>query len=106
MTGLVIQLNILGMTGRRKASTPSQYRKEFAERVKAARVLSTKTQGEIADELGVKLNTYQTWETRALLPHQHIVPFCRATGTDIFQLLTGIPFDLGQALVSKRSRAA
>ena len=106
MTGLVLQLNMLGMTGRRKASTPGQYRKEFAERVKAARVLSTKTQAEIADDLGVKLNTYQTWETRALLPHQHLIPFCRATGTDIFQLLTGIPFDLGQALHSKRSRAA
>lgn len=106
MTGLVVQLNMLGMTGRRKASTPRQYREEFAERVKAARVLSGKTQAQVADELGVKLNTYQTWEGRALLPHQHIVPFCRATGTDVFLLLTGIPFDLGQALAPKRSRAA
>lgn len=106
MTGLVIQLNMLGMTGRRRPSTPSQYRKEFAERVKAARVLSGKTQSQIADELGVKLNTYQTWETRALLPHQHILPFCRATETDVFMLLTGTPFDLGQALGPRRVRAA
>lgn len=106
MTGQVVQFSLLGMTGRRKASTPSQYRKEFAERVKAARINSTKTQSEIADELGVKLNTYTTWEGRTLMPHQHIIPFCYATRTDAYFLLTGVPFSLGQALPPAQRRTA
>lgn len=106
MTGLVLQLNMLGMNGRRKASTPSQYRKEFAERVKASRITSRKTQAQIADELGVKLNTYQTWEGRALMPHQHLIPFCFATRTDAYFLLSGTPFDLGQAVPPVQRRSA
>ena len=106
MTALAIQLSMLGMTGRRRVSTPSQYRKEFAERVKAARITSRKTQNQIADELGVKLNTYQTWESRTLMPHQHLIPFCYATRTDAYFLLTGVPFNLGQALPPERVRVA
>lgn len=96
-------MTILAMVGRRKASTPSQYRKEFISRVKSARVMSGKSPSALAAALGVKLNTYHTWEVRALLPHQHLVPFCQETGTDLVFLLTGAPFDLGQAL---RGRAA
>lgn len=106
MTGTVIQLTMLGMAGHRKISTPSSYRKEFAERVKGARALSGKTQQKIADELGVKLNTYQTWEGRTLMPHQHIIPFCYATQTDAYLLLTGVPFNLGQAVAPKQRRSA
>jgi len=106
MTGIVIQLNMPGMTGRRKASTPAQYRKEFAERVKASRIQSTKTQQQVADELGVKLNTYQTWEGRTLMPHQHLIPFCYATRQDPYFLLSGIPFSLGQAVAPRHSRVA
>lgn len=106
MTGLVVQLSMLGMSGRRKVSTPSQYRKEFAERVKAARITSRRTQSQIANELGVKLNTYQTWEGRTLMPHQHLIPFCYLTRTDAYFLLTGVPFNLGQALPPERVRLA
>lgn len=106
MTGLVVQLSMLRMPGHRKASTPSQYRKEFAERVKAARITSGKTQQQIADELGVKLNTYQTWEGRTLMPHQHLISFCYATKTDAYFLMTGVPFNLGQALPPQVRRRA
>lgn len=94
------------MTGRRKVSTPTQYRKEFAARVRSARIMSSKTQQQLADELGVKLNTYQTWEGRTLLPHQHLIPFCYATQTDAYFLLTGVPFNLGRALPPDPRRAA
>lgn len=106
MTGNVLQFSLLGVTGRRKVSTPSQYRKEFSERVKAARITSRKTQSQIADELGVKLNTYQTWEGRTLMPHQHLIPFCYATRSDAYFLLTGVPFSLGQAVPPDPRRVA
>lgn len=92
---------MIPMVGKRKATTPSQYRRDFISRVKSARVMSGKTQAEMAEALSVKLNTYQTWEIRALLPHQHIVPFCQETGADLLFLLTGIPFDLGRALQTR-----
>ncbi len=91
-----IQLNMLEMTRRRKPSTPSAYRREFIARTRAARAMSGKSQQQIADALGVKLNTYQTREMRYLLPHHQIIPFCEATGVDHFFLLTGRPFTLGR----------
>lgn len=94
------------MSGRRKISTPSAFRREFAARVKSARIMSTKTQPQIADELGVKLNTYQTWEGRSLMPHQHIIAFCYATQTDPYFLLTGIPFQLGRVMPPDPRRVA
>lgn len=96
MTGTVIQLNMLRMAGHRKPSTPSSYRKEFTQRVRSARVMSGKSQKQIAQELGVLLNTYQTWESRALIPHQCIIPFCQATDVDPYFLLTGTPFSIGR----------
>lgn len=96
MTSLLVQLNMLCMTGHRKPSTPSSYRKEFTQRVRSARIMSGKSQKQIAQELGVLLNTYQTWESRALIPHQCLIPFCQSTGVDPYFLLTGTPFSLGR----------
>lgn len=93
---------MLDMKGQRKASTPSSWRKEFIQRVKAARIVSGKKPTEVAAELGVNLDTYIRWETRSLLPHHLVMPFCRITGGDPVMILTGAPFDLGKALAHPR----
>jgi hypothetical protein len=98
VTPLFRQLTMLGMKGQRKASTPREWRKEFISRVRAARIVSGVKPVEVAAELRVSLDTYNRWETRALLPHHLVMPFCRVTGADPVMLLTGSPFDLGKAL--------
>lgn len=92
------QLTLLDMKGQRKPSTPSNWRQEFIERVKAARIVSGMKPVEVAAALRVSLDTYVRWESRALLPHHLLMPFCRITGADPVMLLTGSPFDLGKAL--------
>lgn len=91
---------MLGMTTRRKPTSPAQFRKDFISRVKAARIMSDKSHQEVADALGVTKNTYNTWELRSLLPHQHIIPFCEFVGADPYFLLTGHPFQLGRAVTT------
>ena len=102
VTPLFRQLSMLDMKGQRKPSTPSTWRKEFIKRVKAARIVSGKKPVEVAAALGVNLDTYTRWETRALLPHHVVMPFCQITGADPVMLLTGPPFDLGKALSQGR----
>jgi hypothetical protein len=96
------QLTMLDMKGTRKASTPAQWRDGFIERTRAARVVSGKKPVEVAAALGVNLDTYNRWETRALLPHHLVMDFCRITGADPVMLLAGAPFDLGKALAQSR----
>ncbi len=102
MTATILQMSIWGVTARRRPSTPKQYRDAFIERVKSARIMSTKSKQAIADELKVPLDTYRTWEKRTLLPHHMIIPFCEATGTDPWMILTGHPFELGRYIASPR----
>lgn len=98
VTPLFPDLTMVGMRVPRKASTPSTWRKDFIKRVRDARIASGKKPVEVAAQLVVSLDTYNRWETRALLPHHLIVPFCRITGADPMELMTGVPFDLGKAL--------
>lgn len=104
VTPLFRQLTMLDMKGTRKASTPRQWRDDFISRVKAARIVSGKKPVEIAAALGVNLDTYNRWESRALLPHHLVMEFCRITGADPVMLLTGAPFDLGKALAQSARR--
>lgn len=55
--------------------------------------------------LRIKLATYKKWETRTLLPHHLIIPFCEVTGADPYMILTGVPFRLGRPS-SQSSRTA
>ncbi len=105
VTPLFKQLTMLPMKGQRKPSTPSQWRDEFISRVRSARIVSGKKPVEVAAYLGVSLDTYNRWETRALLPHHLVMPFCTFIGADPVMLLTGRPFDLGKALGSSGRRA-
>lgn len=41
-------------------------------------------------------DTYRKWEKAALLPHDLIIPFCELTGTEPYELLTGVPFSLAK----------
>lgn len=94
------------MTVRRRPSTPKQYRDAFIKRTRALRIASGKPPAEVAEALGVKLDTYGKWETRTLLPHQLLMPFCEATGSDPWVLLTGRPFSLGRSLPPTADRLA
>jgi hypothetical protein len=89
---------IYHMVGARKPSTPATYRKQFIDRLRSLRVASGLTPDEIAQRLGVRMDTYQRWEKRTLIPHHLIMPFCDATQADPYLLLTGSPFQLGRVL--------
>lgn len=72
-----------------KPYTPTAYRKLFVQRVRAARTLAEKNPLEMAQLLGVPKDTYHRYETRTLLPHHLIEPFCQLTGQDLTWLVTG-----------------
>jgi hypothetical protein len=98
----IAEITILRVPGKRKASTPRQYRDAFIARTKSARLMSGKDRGQVIAELGeragvkITLDTYKKWETRTLLPHHLIIPFCQVTELDPYLLLTGSPFRLGR----------
>lgn len=112
MTGIVVQLNILGVTGNRKETTPAAWRRAFIKRVKAAResVRPELTREALVERLAkkigaeVNLERYKRYESRSLLPHHWIIPFCEATGTDPWELLSGHPFSLRQTLQAAANR--
>ena len=62
-----------------------KYRREFIERVVQAR--GAMKQSEMAESLNVPLSTYKSYERRSLIPHELLLPFCNATGTDLYWLL-------------------
>jgi len=90
------------MAGRRRPSSPKQYREDLLKRTEGARRMSGKSREQVVEELcalsGTKIKpaTYKKWETRTPLPHHLIIPFCEITGADPYLLLTGTPFRLGR----------
>lgn len=53
--------------------TPTQFKKGFCARLKAARTMAGFEQEDVAKALGIPANTYSTYERRTLLPH-HLIP--------------------------------
>lgn len=112
MTAIVVQLNILGVTGNRKVTTPASWRRAFIKRVKGARESAQPplSRLELVEQLALKvgpevnLERYKRYETRALLPHHWIIPFCEVTGTDPWELFSGHPFSLRRTLQAARER--
>lgn len=98
MLGAQIPLTMIRMAGTRKRSTPSAYRSQFIDRLRSLRVTSGLTTAEVAEALDVRKDTYERWESRTLMPHHLLVPFCEAVGGDLWFLLTGSPFSLGRSL--------
>ena len=72
-----------------KASTPTAFKKEFCQRLKAARIMAGYEQSEFARELGLLPNTYNKYETRSLLPHYLIPQACEILGIDAAVLFVG-----------------
>lgn len=112
MTGLVVQLNILGVTGNRTVTTPKAWRTAFIKRVKHARETAQPplSREDLVERLVAKigpevnLERYKRYETRSLLPHHWIIPFCEITAMDPWELLSGRPFDLRRTLQAASSR--
>jgi DNA-binding XRE family transcriptional regulator len=89
-------LPVTGLTAPRtmcpmgKATTPTAFKREFCERLQAARKLARKEQADVAKALGIPPNTYSKYESRSLPPH-HLVPLiCEYLGVSLEQLY-GVP---------------
>lgn len=65
------------------------YRAGLCERVKQARKGAGYKQEEIAQILGIPRETYAKYELRSPIPHNLLHAFCRATGADLYVLITG-----------------
>ena len=65
-----------------RAITPTWFKKEFCNRLRAARVTARKDQAEFARELGLLPNTYGKYENRTLLPHYLVPRACLILGIE------------------------
>ena len=59
-----------------RATTPARFKKDFCRRVRSARILAGLTQGEAAEKLGVKEDTYSKYERRSPMQHYLIPKAC------------------------------
>jgi hypothetical protein len=91
------------MAGKRRPSSPKQFKDELLKRTQSARVMSGMDRDGVVEALvrrtGQKLTveTYKKWETRTPIPHMWIIPFCDIVHTDPYMLLTGVPFRIGRS---------
>jgi hypothetical protein len=67
----------------------AQYKQEFMERTRSARIASNRKQWQMAEALGIKQDQYKQYETRGMIPHRLIGRFCIITNVDPGWLLTG-----------------
>ena len=72
-----------------ESETEAQYKQEFVDRVKAARIATGMKQWQIAESLGMPQDKYKQYEGRSLLPHHLIGRFCIVTRIDPEWLVTG-----------------
>lgn len=70
---------------------PTQYKRDFAQRLKGIRESAGYKTAEFAKALGVEPNSYSKYECRegSLLPMQYISEVCLLTGHDPWFVLTG-----------------
>lgn len=69
-----------------RAVTPTSFKRDFCERLKAARVMANYDQVTLAEALGISANTYGKYERRSLLPHYLIPKVCALLGITADQL--------------------
>ena len=67
----------------------AQFKQDFIDRVKAARIATGMKQWQIAESLGMPQDKYKQYEGRSLLPHHLIGRFCIITRIEPDWLLTG-----------------
>lgn len=63
--------------------TPTQFKKGFCQRLKAARIHAGFEQEDIAKALNVLPNTYSKYEKRTLMPHHLIPSACELLGIEM-----------------------
>ena len=56
------------------------FKKAVFERVKSARITAGLEHDQVAEALGMSEDAVRRWESRSLIPHDMIVPFCDLTG--------------------------
>lgn len=66
-----------------------QFKQEFTERIKAARIALGWKQWQMADALDMPQDKYKQYEGRSFLPHHLIGRFCLITRIDPNWLMTG-----------------
>jgi transcriptional regulator with XRE-family HTH domain len=73
--------------------TPTKYKQELAERLKAARLMAGyDTQQAFAKALGVEWERYRKWESgRTPVPHQYVPLVCELLDIDPNFLFLGAP---------------
>ena len=64
-----------------KRATPAAFKKAVCKRVMAARIAAGLRHEDIAQALGMSLDSVKRWESRSLIPHDLILPFCQLTNT-------------------------
>lgn len=76
----------------RRTSHRGRYAKELGRRLEMARQAASLSQQEMADALGLKLDTYQRYESGARhFPAALIPDVCRISGFGPWFMLTGQP---------------
>ena len=71
-----------------KRISPQAYKKIHHKRVRAARELSGMEPEEIAQHLGISKDQYLRYESRYMMRHDLIIPFCQITETNLSKFLT------------------
>lgn len=80
----------LGHTVRMAESeTEAEYKQEFMDRIRKARIARGLKQWEIAEALGMPQDKYKQYESRSLLPHYLLGRFCVICRVDEKWLVTG-----------------
>jgi hypothetical protein len=96
MTSFTSQLNIWGMPGSRRSTTPKEFRDGVIRRTREAREAAHMDRKDVADALEITVENYKKFETRSAIALHLLIPFCRLTGADPYELLTGEPFRIGR----------
>ena len=63
-----------------KRVPPQVFKKAVFDRVRSARVTAGLEHEDVATALGMSLDAVKRWESRSLIPHDMIMPFCKITG--------------------------
>ena len=69
---------------------PSEYKKGFQQRMRAARERAGYTQAKMAALLNISQDKYAKYESRSLLPHRYVGRFCEVTDTECKFLFSSV----------------
>lgn len=84
--------------------TPKELRAQMRQRTAELREARGWTQADMAKFLGIKTEAYKKYENRSVLPHHHVITFCRLVGVTIDFFYTGQYAEAPRRRVAKRAR--